>query len=272
MRKAGADRPDDNMVRVRPGIRGSSTRVRPPAAELSSGMHLAVTLLLASPLAMARDLVLIGERYAPASHVAWPGILERCLDQDAPGVTLVDRTSPEPSLAHLRRSLEGLPEDAVVVVAMAPPGLLGRLDRLHWRHALRVVLARADEGERDALLFGPWPAFRRRVRAEGSVPASAVGYSVEVPEWSAAGVVAARAGVSQVDWRGPEPPPQGYGITDPGTWADIPSLGPASLGEIACRAVLPVLTARPSAPPTTRRAGTPPPARGNPESTPRARW
>lgn len=208
-----------------------------------------MVLLLAS-VVLARDVVVVGERYAAASLSGWPGVLVRCLDEARPGAFAVaDASSPGPSFADMRRALEVAPADAVVIVAVPPPKRLGVFDRVGWRRALAALLEGA--AGRTVLLFGPWPAARVLVAQTGSMPGSAIGIRDSDPGWVAAGEVAAQVGVRHVPWEGPEAraaealiPPARSGLeVDRGPWVDVPRTDAVTLGRLACGAVLGVRVA-----------------------------
>ncbi len=214
-------------------------------------MRTAGMFVLLASLAFARDIVVVGERAAPASYQGWPGVLRTCLDAARPGaLAVIDYTSLHPSVATTRRVIEGARADAIMILALTPPQALGAVGRVGWRHALPSLLRAAVARSGDVLLFGPWPAARTRVRAAGAVPESAIGITVDDPYWAAAGEVAAEAGVRQVSWQGadaraaaallpPEPPKaRGAFPTASDAWADLPRTDAWSLGRLACGAVL----------------------------------
>ncbi len=204
-------------------------------------------LWLVAAVALARDVVVVGERYASASAGGWPDAMAACLDDTRPGAFVVaDGTVARPSFATMHRALALAPQDAVVIVAAPSPAGSGLLGRMGWRHALGVLLQEAAAPtDRTVLLFGPWPAARRRVRASGSVPASAIRVEEADPDWAAAAEVAAAAGVRDVPWKGPITrmaeglqPASRSGASYADARADVPRMDPASLGRLACAAVL----------------------------------
>ena len=205
-----------------------------------------MVLLLAS-VVVARDVVVVGERYEAASQAGWPAVLSRCLDEARPGAFVVaDASSPGPSFAAMGRALEVAPADAMVIVAMPPPKQLGVFERVGWRRALAALLEGAHAAGRTVLLFGPWPAARVLVAQTGSIPASAIGIRDRDRWWVAAGEVAERVGVRQVPWEGPEaraaaalvPPMPVRSDFGGGPWADVPRTDAVTLGRMACGAVL----------------------------------
>lgn len=207
-------------------------------------------LLLLASVVLARDVVVVGERYAAAPLSGWTVPLIRCLDEARPGAFAVaDASSSRPSFADMGRALDGAPDDAVVIVAMPPPDGLGVLERVRWRPALEALLKRAASAERTVLLFGPWPAARVRVAQTGSMPDSAIGLRERDRRWVAAGKVAEGIGVRQIPWEGPEArvaaalvppmPARSAGVdSDRGAWADVPHTDVITLGRLACGALL----------------------------------
>lgn len=199
--------------------------------------------LLLLGFAQARDVVLVGERYAPPDHGGWPAALQTCLAAVRPGAyTLVDATTPGGDLADARRRLVGAPPslDAIVFVSVAAPrGPFARVRGLRALSALLVAL----EG-RTAVLFGPFPAARRRVRGSGSVPDSAAGIVEESADWRRYGAVAAEAGVAHPTyklWEVGRTLPSARAAAGPppeGPWLSLPDLSPRALGKLACADVL----------------------------------
>lgn len=206
-------------------------------------------MLLFTGFALARDVVLVGERYAGAEEHSWPGALQACLDTVRPGsFAVVDATAPHPSVGSIERALDSAGSGTVVVVSMTQRADVGFLSS--WRRALQRLLRRAGAEDRSVLLFGPWPAARVLVRETGSMPASAIGIVVDDRQWAVAKEVSAQRGVPQVPYEGPTaraqaallpPAPKAHPSiveSQQRIWDDRPHLDPESLGRLACGAVL----------------------------------
>ena len=205
-------------------------------------------LCLLVTAALGRTVLVVGERYAPADHGAWPQALTACLDAAAPGrFEVADATSPGMSLRKARTALRGAAGDAgaLVLVAASPRVRLALLDRLGWTGALGALLRVATEDGRTAALFGPWPAERVLVSGFGSIPDSYAGIEVSYLDWARGAAVARGLGVPQVAFKldaaatARLPPPPAAGLAPGnGAWRDVPAVRAPDLGRIACSWVL----------------------------------
>jgi hypothetical protein len=202
-----------------------------------------VGMLLVSA-ALARTVVAVGERYAPAEHGAWPQTLAACLDAVAPNrFEVADATAPDASFVSVRALLGALDgEDApLLLLSVGPRARRPLLQRLGWAASLRRTLRAATGEGREVALFGPWPAERVLVRGFGSVPDSYAGVREVLPDRARARDVAASMGVPIVDGRlsrapGALPNEEAgtAGPAEHSAWRKVPGLGAGELGGLAC--------------------------------------
>lgn len=159
--------------------------------------------------ALARDVVLVGERYVTAHDYGWPDALQSCLDSARPGsFAVIDGTAHHPSVPAMAGALDRAGSGALIVLSMTQRADVGLLTS--WRRALHV-----------------WKL------------ATAISAQLGVPQVPYEGPTArAQAALLPPSPKAKSKAKSVFMASEQRIWEDRPHVDPESLGRLACGAVL----------------------------------